>query len=884
MISRYREAARIWSDPIGRGLVRLHLRPNHLTLIGLGISLVAASAFVAGHIRTGGILLLIAGFCDFFDGSLARASGMVTPFGAFLDSVIDRYSDIVVLLAMVVLFARTPHTRGALVAMAGLVGSVMVSYTKARAASIGVECTIGFMERPERMICLILGALLDVLEPALWILAVLANLTALQRIAFTWRATREAALPRSVVLAAVLLVPTATAAEPPVTAAQERTWTQAIVAYQQGDVAPLLGELNTPAALASPIADYVRWLLADAYARRENWTTSRELALSVAARHRESRLAPRALLVAAWASSRAGDEVGAQETLGKLIADYPDAEEVPEALYLLGMTAEGRGHLEAAAAAYRELTLLAPATGYASGASDRLSGLARAGVRITPLSIQQRLDRADRLLRGGVAQAAADEAERVAADAHDVGVVVRALKVVSDASQRLGRYDAAARALELAVARAPAEHKPLLQLEQARLLIRSGNKDGAQKEKDNKEKAFTVLASVVATGAEPEAAEAMYVQARLLEERRRDTLAEDTYRALGRRFPAREAAGAALWRLGWLSYLRGDIGAAELHWTRLTEMPGGRAHRLAALYWTGRAKEQLGAGDAAQRSYQRVLTEAPRSYYGILAERRVAGGRASVREPGEPTVRLPADPREAIAGDPGFERVDLLRRLGLVDLALGELGDVVQRSVGDSVRLYGLSRAYVDSERYHLALRVMRRNFSGLATSGHPSIPRAFWELLYPWPWRAEVTEVAERMGLDPCFVAAVVREESSYYPRAVSRAGARGLMQLMPGTAQPMVAGRGWSFRGGDLLDEPAANIELGTSFLAQLLREFTDPRLALAAYNAGPRRARQWWQARRNDDVEIWVEEIPFDETRHYVKRVMLSWGEYRRIYDAR
>ena len=82
MISRYRESARVWSEPIGRGLVRLHLRPNHLTLIGLGISLVAAAAFVTGHIRTGGVLLLIAGLCDFFDGALARASGMVTPFGA----------------------------------------------------------------------------------------------------------------------------------------------------------------------------------------------------------------------------------------------------------------------------------------------------------------------------------------------------------------------------------------------------------------------------------------------------------------------------------------------------------------------------------------------------------------------------------------------------------------------------------------------------------------------------------------------------------------------------------------------------------------------------------------------------------------------------------
>jgi soluble lytic murein transglycosylase len=249
----------------------------------------------------------------------------------------------------------------------------------------------------------------------------------------------------------------------------------------------------------------------------------------------------------------------------------------------------------------------------------------------------------------------------------------------------------------------------------------------------------------------------------------------------------------------------------------------------------------------------------------------------------EPAIRLPPNPREALARDPGFERVDLLRRLGLLDLSLVELADVVQRSAGDSVRLYGLTSAYVEDERYHLALRIMRRNFTGLAATGHPSIPRAFWEMLYPYAWRPEVTETARRAGIDPFLVAAVVREESSYYPRAVSRAGARGLMQLMPATAQPMAAARGWPFRGGDLLDEPAANIEMGASFLAGLLREFGDPRLALAAYNAGPRRARQWWQARRSDDVEVFVEEIPFDETRHYVKRVMLSWEEYRRIYGA-
>jgi len=198
MLGRYRDSVRAWSDPVGRVLFRLRLRPNHLTLCGLVASVVAASCFIAGQTRWAGVVLIMAGLFDLLDGSLARASGQVTAFGAFLDSVIDRYSDIAVMLGIVVLYARTPNPRGALVAMAGLAGSVMVSYTKARAESIGVACNVGFMERPERMICLIVGAVFDLLEPALWVLALFTNATAVHRIVFTRHATRGVDSPRMI--------------------------------------------------------------------------------------------------------------------------------------------------------------------------------------------------------------------------------------------------------------------------------------------------------------------------------------------------------------------------------------------------------------------------------------------------------------------------------------------------------------------------------------------------------------------------------------------------------------------------------------------------------------------------------------------------------------
>lgn len=187
MLSHYKDRIAGWTDPFARILLRLRLRPNHLTVLGLGVSLLAALAFARGRERLAGSLLILSGLFDFFDGSLARLSGQVTPFGAFLDSVIDRYSDLVVLLGLLLLFIRAGRSSEILMTMAALLGTVMVSYTKARAQSIGVACEIGLMERPERQICLIAGALLGLLPLALWVLAILANFTAIQRIVYTRR-------------------------------------------------------------------------------------------------------------------------------------------------------------------------------------------------------------------------------------------------------------------------------------------------------------------------------------------------------------------------------------------------------------------------------------------------------------------------------------------------------------------------------------------------------------------------------------------------------------------------------------------------------------------------------------------------------------------------
>jgi len=192
MLGRYRgEVARV-ADPVARALVSLRLRPNQLSFLGLVGSMCAAVAFAADQRRLGGLCLVLAGALDILDGALARVSGQVSPFGAFLDSVLDRYSDLLVLAGLVFLFARLGRPEVLLAVLLALIGTVMVSYTRARAESIDIECRVGFMERGERMLVLILGALLDLLVPAIWVVALGANATAVHRIAHTWRASRGA--------------------------------------------------------------------------------------------------------------------------------------------------------------------------------------------------------------------------------------------------------------------------------------------------------------------------------------------------------------------------------------------------------------------------------------------------------------------------------------------------------------------------------------------------------------------------------------------------------------------------------------------------------------------------------------------------------------------
>jgi len=172
---------------IVRVLTLLRINPNFLTFTGVVISSWAAWHFGHGRLRTGALIVILAGLFDMLDGEVARRSRSETRFGAFYDSVIDRYSDIILLQGLMVWYAR--QQRLGYVVLVGVVfmGAVMTSYARARAESLIETCKVGFMERPERIVLLIIGGLANRMEAVLWVLAVLGNWTVLGRIYYTWR-------------------------------------------------------------------------------------------------------------------------------------------------------------------------------------------------------------------------------------------------------------------------------------------------------------------------------------------------------------------------------------------------------------------------------------------------------------------------------------------------------------------------------------------------------------------------------------------------------------------------------------------------------------------------------------------------------------------------
>jgi CDP-diacylglycerol--glycerol-3-phosphate 3-phosphatidyltransferase len=178
-------------DAIVRGFAASGVNPNFLTFIGFGINLLAAYLFAYGYFRWAGLTIILAGVFDMTDGRVARLEGRVTPFGGFYDSVMDRYSDLCLLIGLLIYYGRINRFLYVSLVAVAMIGSVMVSYSRARAENVIPSCKVGFLERPERVVLIIIGALFDRMAPVIWLIAVLSNVTVIHRIIYTRQEARK---------------------------------------------------------------------------------------------------------------------------------------------------------------------------------------------------------------------------------------------------------------------------------------------------------------------------------------------------------------------------------------------------------------------------------------------------------------------------------------------------------------------------------------------------------------------------------------------------------------------------------------------------------------------------------------------------------------------
>ncbi|HUE31247.1 MAG TPA: transglycosylase SLT domain-containing protein [Verrucomicrobiae bacterium] len=639
-----------------------------------------------------------------------------------------------------------------------------------------------------------------------------------------------------------MAVAAACAARPSGTAPAEL----AAAAPAQGEAAELVAD----AARDHPVlADYALYFQALAARAAGRPGPALESARRLVSDHPDSIWVGPAWLMAGQLERSGGDLASARASLAAARAALPAASaRWPRATLSLAEVEGALGEPGAALELARELRRARP-RGLAARRARRLAERIRA---THPEILLDHADEAEMRLREGDVAGAREQAEMALAGAEPLERA-RILWLRAQAEHALG-LGPAAEATCLAIAQDTSE--PLA----PRALMAAA---GWRWNVDDDAGALRYFGEVLRRFPDSaQAPEALYASGRIAQEAGRWAEARAAYTRLAARYPRAEPAAEARWRAAWVRYLAGEMAAAADAFARLAGRSAGAA-RVAAEYWQGRALARFGREAEARALFVHVAERHPRSYYAGLAEERL-GRRAAA---GEPPA---ADRAPPFPGDlPGShaERARLLAQLGLARFARLELdaippAEVPRRRLLEAYRAVGAVGA---------ALR--------LAHLMRPGSPGALREYLYPLGYWETVRAAARAHGVDPLLVLAVIRQESRFEPEAVSSAGARGLMQLLPATARQLApAGAA------PALEDVATNIDLGTRLLARLLRQYEGAVVkALAAYNGGEDAVAKWERRYARRAPDEFVELISFRETRDYVKSVLRNCRAYRRIYVA-
>jgi soluble lytic murein transglycosylase len=390
------------------------------------------------------------------------------------------------------------------------------------------------------------------------------------------------------------------------------------------------------------------------------------------------------------------------------------------------------------------------------------------------------------------------------------------------------------------------------------------------------------------------AEEALNHLATLYIQRDRDDDADAVLRAMYARFPRGRYAERAAWKAGWASYRNGDMGEAARYFESAAANFPRSDYRPGWLYWSGRARAAMGDGPGALARYQLTISDYHNTYYGRLAEGILKKQGAALG----PTRLVFAPSAVPLGGEddyfpPTEDTIRMLLAAGLYEPAVKEL-EFARAKWGDSPAITAtiawankqMAAAESGTGQFALArgaITLMKRAYPQFMAAGGHELPRDILTTIFPLEYWDLIQKNAAQHKLDPYLVAALMAQESTFVADIKSHAGAYGLMQMKPGTARPYARKLKlpYSLR---LLTTPETNIRMGTMYLADKIREFGAVHLALASYNAGETPVRRWMRERPSLPQDEFIDSIPYPETQQYVKRLLGTAEDYRRLYGSK
>jgi soluble lytic murein transglycosylase len=639
------------------------------------------------------------------------------------------------------------------------------------------------------------------------------------------------------------------------------------------DYAKAIDPLNRAKPQAGDLGDYVNFYLGSAYQQTGH------LAEAIATFSVFDKTYPESLLIrdahVVYANALVADS-RAQEAVTLL---ENDRQPVRADLELaLGRAYEAANQPAKALVIFRNLFYTMPTSWEASQVQGDLTKLA-ALTQAPPVGLEAHRTRADLLMKGKEFSEAANEYHILAAEVTPADRPQAEISL-AEALRRAGESREARRILEQA---------PTMPLElNAQRIFNLGEIARSANDDDSFLRIVEQLRQIAPTSSWLE--QALFSAGNIYLLRRDYNRAIDAFRELQQRFPNGGRAAYAHWKAAWLSLRQGRVAEAKTGFDSQIALYPSSSEVPAALYWRARLAEEDDDGPLARAFYLKLSQRFRNYYYGDLARQRLA--KLKTDDPPAHYALLdrvpPINLADKLTDEPvpsdnlRVQKAELLANGSLLDFAVRELRAAAEQEKGSWLPTE-IARLYEDAGRYDAAIETLKHAAPNYFALDLPSLPRPYWEGLFPKPFWTDLKKYSSSNALDPYLVASLIRQESAFNPNAVSRANAVGLMQLLPKVGKGVAKQEKLKKFTPQQLFTPAVNMQLGTRYFRIMVDKFSSFEYALAAYNAGSDRVQDWMAQGKYRDPQEFVESIPFTETREYVQNIIRNANVYRQLYGA-